>query len=230
MLVFENPNSQDPANLAQNIQNLINAVNQMNSTSSQLRTTQNAEVANDGTTDRVVMGYQQGLQQWGLFTSKAGKDALTTTNLDDFIFNSNQDTFKIVDKLIGNIPSFTPTYNSISGNSAGAQLLTLPHGQTTAPLVFAYAQATMWDMVSNTLLTTSYLPLPLISSSSTNLGNTYLFSANGGTTYPVNYSILFAVDNTNIYIQGSYEAPGNDSGYTFDPVPVVVFVMQETAA
>ena len=217
MLVFENPNSQDPANLAQNIQNLINEVNKMNSTSSQLRQTQNAEVANDGTTDRVVFGFQQGLQEWGLFSSQPGKDALTTTNLSDFIFNSNQNVFKIIEVLTGEIPAF-----SINGTSAYSAV-SIPHNQNFTPIVNVFVSGMLvYYSGGAQVVADSYIPLPIFT---TNAINTYSFPSGSGTYY-TGFNVLYAVTASDVIVSLSISTTSTTD--TFSAIPVTIFVLQQS--
>lgn len=79
--------SQEQIN-AENIKLLMQEFNRSQIVGAQLYTTETAEIANDGVTNRVVFGYATGLAQWGLFVSKSGFDALNDTNPANFIFIS----------------------------------------------------------------------------------------------------------------------------------------------
>ncbi len=85
----------------------------------------------DDTTNRVLIGYNTQLQLWGLFVSKPGIDVLTAT-ADQLIFNSNQDTFKIV-----KIVPISLTYAHTSPASEYHQT-SVAHGLSYVPAFLAF--------------------------------------------------------------------------------------------
>lgn len=89
-------------------QDISNIIDQFNALQDQLNggnITQNSQqqIVFDGTTNRVLVGYQQVLQAWGLFVSQIGID-VTQATADQLIFNSNQDVFKIIKSGIITLP------------------------------------------------------------------------------------------------------------------------------
>ncbi len=115
---------------AQDISNIIEEINKIQDTQTgHIQQTNLATIINDGTTNRILNGYQSVLDQWGLFVSKPGID-VTKATADQLIFNSNQDIFKIA-------LSDTATL-SYDGNVN--TFLTIPHGLLTIPIVSAYVQ------------------------------------------------------------------------------------------
>lgn len=77
--------------------------------------TKNARIlANDGTTNRALFGYNQALNLWGFFLTKLGIDVNTNTDPSQFIFNSNQDIFKIVASGIATIPTSGSATSTVS--------------------------------------------------------------------------------------------------------------------
>jgi len=89
-------------------------------------------IANDSTTNKALFGYQQGLGKWGFFVADDGVDVTTNTDLSKFIFNSGQDTFKIISSPTVNL---TLTGNASSGSSAS---ISVAHGLTFTPAYIAY--------------------------------------------------------------------------------------------
>jgi hypothetical protein len=65
-----------------------------------------------------------------VIVAKIGKDALTATNPNDFIFHSDYNTFKIISEG-------TLTSQSIT---ASPTTITLAHSQSSVPAVFAFAK------------------------------------------------------------------------------------------
>lgn len=81
----------------QDISNIIDQFNQLQDQLNGGNITQNQQniIVFDNTTNRVLIGYQQVLQQWGMFVSQPGID-VTTATAAQLIFNSQQDVFKVV--------------------------------------------------------------------------------------------------------------------------------------
>lgn len=77
---------------------------------------------------QVLMGNQPNFGE-GFYVTKPGIDATITNNAADFIFNSNQDVFKIV-------KSDTVTFSK--GANVNSANLVVAHGLGYAPLVTAY--------------------------------------------------------------------------------------------
>jgi hypothetical protein len=178
-------------------------------------------IANDGTDPRALFGYNSALNDWGFYVTQSGVDVTTNADLSKFIFNSQQDVFKIVKKIQTNIPQFSlATSGSIL---SGWDILTVAHGQSFTPTVEVFVQGKLLNFNNGSLIAASYVPLPIYQVSVVNM---YWFPNVGNTTnYPL--SILFGVDATNVYIQAAYSANGSGSD-TVASIPVTIFVRQET--
>ena len=156
--------------------------------------------------------------------SKAGVDVTTATD-DQLTFNSQQNIFKIVKKITGTIPQFNTTY---SGSvTSGGTLLTIPHGLSYTPIANVFIKADMVNINTAAVIASSYVPLPIFPAHPQSL-NTYVFPATDGSDY-AGFSVIFGVDATNIYIQVQRVITGN-SPATILPIPVSVFLLQESAA
>lgn len=173
---------------------------------------------NDGTNDTMFAG-QDNTGATVVKIAKSGFDA-KTASAANLIFNSGQDTFKIVKKISAIIPSFT------AGTSqANNATVTVPHGLTFTPLVQVYAQGNIVNS-SLSIIASSYIPLPFYSNSA-NFITSYCFptvTANSYWFLTGNYG----VDATNVYIQVGSATSGG-SADTVLPIPVSIFLLQETA-
>lgn len=80
------------------------------------------------------------LDQNGLRTTQPGSGVnVTTATNDQYTFNSNQDTFKIVKKITGSAPAYTTVATASAGQVAvDIKTANIPHGLTYAPAVDAY--------------------------------------------------------------------------------------------
>lgn len=116
-----------------NTQDISNIMDQFNTLQDNLtggNITQNQQniIVFDDTTNRVLIGYQTVLQQWGLFVSQPGVD-VTMANADQLIFNSEQDVFKIIKSGSAVIPACD------IGNTTS---VTIDHNLGFAPAFLAY--------------------------------------------------------------------------------------------
>lgn len=103
---------------------------------------QNKQIlANDGTTNVGLYGYNPALNAWGFFLTDPGTDVTTNTDLTKFIFNSNQDILKIILSGTTSIPS-TTSLNTIS----------IPHGLGFQPFLIAFAQSNIFGAGQTYLL------------------------------------------------------------------------------
>lgn len=118
------------------IGNIIDQFNQLQNQLNGGNITQNEQniIVFDNTTNRVLIGYQTVLQAWGLFVSKVGID-VTAATASQLIFNSNQDTFKIVSSgsVSFAVGSLVPGASTTS---------VVAHGQTGVPAVIAFVNGT----------------------------------------------------------------------------------------
>lgn len=166
-------------------------------------------VVNDNTTNRVAFGrIGTGVNDWGMKVSKPGFSVDTAT-ADQLIFNSTQDTFKIVSTGTSSITAPSVTGATV-GVFTGGNTITIPHGLSITPAFLAYA----------TFNNVEYYPIGSAIASASDLHGNYGYSSFG-----------FTVDATNIYIAirttlwimnaFSLTVPGGT-------VPVKYYLMQET--
>jgi hypothetical protein len=165
-------------------------------------------IANDGTTPVGLFGYNNAMQLWGLFQTKPGTDVTTNTDPSKFIFNSNQDVFKIVGT--GNIISKTTTITWTTTNqwAYGTSTSLLAHGLNFIPTVIAVLN-----------FGGDYTPLPFVN---------LVF-----TSIPMWASLYCYTDATNVYF--SIDAMGNSgavgaSSFGFGPYTAKYFLLQESAS
>lgn len=193
----------------QNIQNIIDAINGLQASVGNLLKTPTAEIANDGTSNRAVFGYAQGLQQWGMFTSKAGYDALTDSDPSHFTLNSSQDAFKIVGSgTINSQPA--NTFANAGQVGQNQSVISVAHGLPFTPAVIAYI-----------FLGGAYVPLP------------YTFFSTNGTVQWQSDLFRIQTDGTNVSViaQVFASAVGSGSGFAASTpsFPVKYYLLQETA-
>lgn len=136
--------------------------------------------------------------------SKTGFDVLSATN-DQLLFNSAQDTFKIVSTGNATIPGFTLTDAGVGLWSSNSVVGTVAHGLSYIPIVLAYVA-----------VAGAYYSLP------------YSISNAISTTSSYSEQIIIYADATNIFL--SHYATGFHYGNTFASLPVKYYVLQETAS
>lgn len=158
----------------------------------------------------------------GLYVSKNGIDVTQATD-SQLIFNTQQDVFKIVNKITTTIPSFAITFNG--SNTTGSTLLTIPHGLSFIPLVQVYVQGYLINFSPFRIIASSYIPLPFVPAANVIAG--YGFNSASSTIYG-GMSMFYAVDSQNIYIQAAVFESGNTAD-TMNAVPATIFLLQETA-
>jgi hypothetical protein len=110
--------------------------------------------------------------------ARGGKNALTSTDPNDFIFHSEYNTFKIIAE---------GTYNPTLGDSGGAETVTSKaHGQSYVPFVFAFCKFVnnRVGIAGNTASDVSF-GFTRVTVDATNI-NFYYFNGTGG-----NYSPTF---------------------------------------
>lgn len=86
-------------------------------------------LAFDGTANKALMGYNPGLDKWGMFVAQDGVDVTTNSDPANLIFNSSQDVFKIV---ASNSLTISHPSNGTQDNVAVA------HGLSTIPAVVCF--------------------------------------------------------------------------------------------
>jgi len=165
----------------------------------------------DATQTRVLMGYQQngvsaGVDFYGLKVSKAGFDVNTAT-ADQLIFNSSQNTFKIVSKGTATISSFVVGSPGATNFTSGETTTTVAHGLSYTPAILAF----LGDVGTNNSLPYSYA-----------------LSTGGGGKSVAWTNVGVAIDSTNIYFRSSVMLTGA-FGFTSSAFNVVYYLLQETA-
>lgn len=144
---------------------------------------------------------------------------------DQLVWSSDFNLFKIVKKIPTATAQFTTTYDGT--NTTGSTLLTVPHGLTYDPIVQVFVRAKFVNSVGGGLITSTYIPLPIVMSNANSL-NAYLFPNASDSTNYFGVSVLFGVDATNVYVQAFLFLPGN-SADTMASIPVSIFLLRETA-
>lgn len=127
---------------------------------------------------QVLMGLQPTFGE-GFYVTKDGIDVSKTTSANDFIFNSNQNIFKIVKTDIVTIAPFSSTVSTLS----------VPHGLNFAPIPLAF----LIGVSVSGPITHANLPLPTF------------INADVGSTTPgvVSFGswLYCASDTINVYFQ-----------------------------
>lgn len=137
---------------------------------------------------QVLMGLQPTFGE-GFYVTKDGIDASQTTNASDFIFNSNQNVFKIVKTDLINIGISSSTVSTLS----------IPHGLTFAPIPMAF----LVNVGVSGPVTNANLPLP-----------TFINASVGGVTAGIvsfGSYLYTAADTVNVHFQclnATGSAPG----------------------
>lgn len=116
----------------------------------------------------------------GFYVAKDGKDVTAVTNANDFIFNSNQNIYKI----IATIP-LTLTFTRSSATFA-TYTISAPHGQTFTP-----------SFIPNIAIDSLLTALPV----STRFESSYILAANVAGTFTPYGQIYVTIDSTNVYLQ-----------------------------
>lgn len=150
----------------------------------------------------------------GMKVSEDGTNVLTADN-EELVFNSAQNVFKIIYKGTSSIPSF------VTGTGQSASLVTIPHGQSFTPIVQVYVQGYILD-VSASIIASSYIQLPIARGSA--FGGNYYFDHTDGQR---DLAIVYAVDDTNIYVQAASDSTAGAK--TMHAIPVTYYILQETA-
>ena len=205
--------------IAQRISNAttsVNPVTDATATSGFLKTANGQILGNNGTNNVGLFGFDD-TGTMVVKVAKPGYDANSATN-DQLVFNSSQNVFKIVDKLTTTIPSFSLA----AGAGNRFKIITIPHLQSSTPLVEIYVQSYLVNFSVGGFISSTYTPLPVVYDGSP---NTYVFPAADMSSYPL--TIRYAVDSTNIYIQASY---ASTAATTVNDIPVTYFIKQESAS
>lgn len=172
----------------------------------------NQIIVADDMSPRVLMGNQATFGE-GFYVSQSGIDATTNTDPSQWIFNSNQDIFKIVQTGITSTPVVSAT-NFTTNTSEGDAINTIPHGLSFTPVVISVIQDPSG---------VSYQPMP------------YSDPEAGGTGGGIQVATYYTTaDNTNIYIRARVVAFGGYYGtnpnFTLNSRIVKYFLLQETVS
>lgn len=161
----------------------------------------------------VLIGLRPLTNVRGFYVAQPGIDVRTATDAQ-LSFNSQQDTFKIVEKGSATIPSFT-----IGSGGTNVALITIPHNLPFTPLVDVYVKGILFSFLTAEIAS-SYIPLPIYNDSY------YFFPSSSAADYSL--QILYGIDSTNLYIQALYPTATGTLD-TILPIPVTYFFRQETA-
>lgn len=131
------------------------------------------------------------------------------------------DLVKVVASGTSSIGSFT-----IGSTGNNAKLLSVPHGQSYAPLVDVYISAQLVNP-SVGLVAVSYVPLPIFATNGGDLGS-YFFQTTGGSSYALN--VTYGVDSTNIYVLMTYTGSAITGSVTINPVPVAYYIRESAVS
>jgi hypothetical protein len=97
-------------------------------------------IANDGTTNVGLYGYNPALGKWGFFLTQTGTDVTTNTDLTKFIFNSNQNIFKILDTKLLTVPALSMLNNTSGSNGTPIDLSAYPATAVILPIALQSGQ------------------------------------------------------------------------------------------
>jgi hypothetical protein len=98
----------------------------------------NRIVVEDTTNPKVLMGNQPTFGE-GFYVAKAGVDAATNTDANNWIFNSNQNVFKIISTGTGSVTVG-------NGDTARDKTTIIPHGLDHVPIVVGFIQNPSGDI------------------------------------------------------------------------------------
>ena len=207
------PNTQDKVISPMSMQTISTQYNPVGeNTSARVQMVGKTIVANNGVDNVASFGYNPALNDWGLFVAQNGIDVMSNTDLSKLVFNSNQNTFKIVERGIVTMPTYPIVSAAGAWRSSSVAIppsVSIAHGQGRIPLVFAFLKVT--GAGGPTLLT-----LPQTSS-----------GLSGGNPYF--YEIGIAVNDTYIEITESYLTNGVVALTTGGGGTVEYYVLQETS-
>lgn len=149
---------------------------------------------------QVLMGLQPNFGE-GFYVTKDGVDVSTATSNNDFIFNSNQNIFKIVKTDVVTISPFTSTVSTLS----------IVHGLNFAPIPMAF----LINVSVAGPVTHANLPLP-----------TFINATIDGVAGVVNFgSYLYcATDTVNVHFQCL-----NATGVTPGSFQIRYYLLQESS-
>jgi hypothetical protein len=164
----------------------------------------------DGSNQRLLIGPDSGGNEV-VKISQAGFDASTATN-SQLIFNSQQDTLKVVATGAATISADSTTSTNKTTTTS------FPHGLSTIPIVLAYIQ--------NSFLG-GYTPLPTFVGIGTLQRN--FSSPNNGIVLALNQYISAYADSTKVYFTNNFANDNYPSAYSTSAITVKYYLLQETS-
>lgn len=162
---------------------------------------------NDGK-PQVLLGPQATFGN-GFFVAKPGIDVTATSNPSDFIFNSGQNTFKIVQTGYITMPSVTSLNSASSFGTGFTQSNSIAHNLGYTPAVIAFRQ-------EGDLTSPIFSPLP----------RTGIWQCTG--TGYVQYSYRITVTSDSVYAIAEVFSY-SDTGVVIPSNQVKYFLLQESA-
>lgn len=165
-------------------------------------------IGHDGTTPITLYGYNPALDAWGFFATQAGVDVTTNTDLSLFIFNSTQDTFKIVYKGTATLPGYTATYPG-AGNFAQATA-SIP---VSLPETLAYTPS----IIASINIGGNGVPL------------TYVNNGVGASGAFWQNIKVESISTSSVIFRGLTVTTGTGSNIVNPAIPITYYVLQETS-
>ena len=175
----------------------------------------------DDTNSRIVEGLLPD-GNYGMWVSAPGQDVTTAdpSSPSQLVFNSNQQTFKVVQSGQGNFPTA-----SVGNSAFYNNFVTIPHNLGYVPIfnVYMNVQAFIGTSGGGLNFTSTYAPLPLI------------FSTNSLQVLSPNYTgdltqfyIYGLADTSNLYIQLSMSTASSGGAGTLSTMPYIYYLVQPT--
>lgn len=197
---------QTPSGVSRGVQQLGGPSLQADSGNKQITVTDTSVV-------QVLMGNQPTFGE-GFYVTKSGIDATQATSPDDFIFNSNQDIFKIVKTIT--FPGVTIVNPTCNAGEVLNNILNIEFDQetpfTNVPAVVGYTQGDAG----------TYYPFPR--------NNFFIFDAQR--YFIINSQIFASQTAVTAQIDTFVSCIGSSGGLTVTTIiqPFKIFVLQESAA
>jgi hypothetical protein len=190
----------------QDINNLIDTVNELQSSTGNIINQPTYIELNDGSTNRVIFGYNSVTQTWGIFAVPAGSDISEATVPQDFSLNSDAQ-YPII------FLKDAETFGSISvpTGTTGQVSVTIPHNLGYIPAFDAFAQVETQDFNRGT---PSNFPTSFYVRMITNVAAGELLMQD---VNELGYYSYLGVDTINLYI-GFLIA--NDTGTNYNSVSI----------
>lgn len=154
---------------------------------------------------------------YGLWVSSPGIDVRTavSTTPGQLIFNSSQQTFKVMQNGSLTLPDITLVNNQNQNNG-----VVIAHNLGYVPIFFAYAQIqVLVNSGGVNTVVNSYYPLPL------SLANGYI--TNSGSARLNLWLVYAAADTTNFYITQAATATSSGAG-NVGTLSIIYYIVQPT--